>query len=40
MLIKPGMITNIGACEFEAALAFTAQEKIVIDVPVSFKVSF
>ena len=40
MLIKPGMVTNIGACEFEAALAFTAQEKIVIDVPVSFKVSF
>ena len=40
MIIKPGMITNIGICEFEAALSFTAQEKIIIDVPVSFKVSF
>ena len=40
MLIKPGMVTNIGACEFETALEFTAQEKIVINVPVIFKVSF
>lgn len=40
MIIKPGVTGNLGAMSWEAAVEFTAQEKIVIDVPVSFTVSF
>ena len=40
MTLKPGLTKNFGCCAFEMAVDATLSKKLVIDVPVNFKVSF
>ena len=40
MTIKPGLTGNVGSMSWDLAVEFTAQEKIVIDVPVVFTVAW
>ena len=40
LVIKPGITGNVGSMSWDLAVEFTAQEKIVIDVPVVFTVAW